>query len=98
MNGRTDWTHRDARSRTDAKILAGALRMVRGPGKVRGMTTTRVNHRNHDHPNTKGARAACRRSMAGFYAAVARIDAQVTARVAQRERELDDAFADEEEL
>jgi hypothetical protein len=39
------------------------------------MVKVTINHRNHDHPNTRAARAACRKSMADFYAALARIDA-----------------------
>lgn len=38
------------------------------------MTTTRISHTGHDHPNTTAARTACRKQMAGFKAAVARID------------------------
>lgn len=30
------------------------------------MTTTRINHRGHDHDNTKAARAICRAEMAKF--------------------------------
>lgn len=50
------------------------------------MTNTRVDHRDHDHANTPAARAACRRR-----AIKARMD-PITARVAQREQEIDDAF------
>lgn len=35
------------------------------------MTTTRINHRAHDHANTVAARTACRKSMAKFRAEIA---------------------------
>ena len=53
----------------------------------KGMT---INHTGHGHPATPAARAACRK----FFAANG-MDA-VTARVAQREQELDDAFGNPE--
>lgn len=35
------------------------------------MTTTRINHRAHDHANTLAARTACRKQMAKFRAEIA---------------------------
>jgi hypothetical protein len=32
-------------------------------GYIRCMTTTRINHTGHDHPNTTAARTACRKAM-----------------------------------
>ncbi len=42
------------------------------------MTHERISHRGHDHDTTPAARAACRKSMAGFFAARDRIDAHAT--------------------
>lgn len=39
------------------------------------MTNTRINHTGHAHANTTAARTACRKSMAGLFDAIARIDA-----------------------
>lgn len=39
------------------------------------MTTTRINHRAHNHPNTLAARTACRKSLSGLTVALDRIDA-----------------------